>query len=156
MAENELPVPFLSLKGQYIKDLSFENPRAPQSLMGLNEAPGIEVNVDLAAQRLQENTFELSMHISAKAVHEKQTLFLTELTYGGLFEVRAAEEGHYEPLVLIDCAFILFPFARRVIADVTRDGGFPPLQVEPINFAALYEQNKSNIQRSSGDAETSS
>ena len=147
MAENEQTAPFLSLKGQYIKDLSFENPRAPQSLLALNEPPEIEVNVDLAAQRLQDNLFELGMHISARAKHDKQTLFLCELTYGGLFEVRAEDETHYEPLVLIDCAFILFPFARRVVADVTRDGGFPPLQVEPINFAALYEQNKGNIQR---------
>lgn len=144
---NESNQPFLSLKGQYIKDLSFENPRAPQSLLTLTEPPAIEVGVDLAAQRLQEHTFELSMHISARATKDKQTLFLTDLTYGGIFEVNAMEESHYEPLVLIDCAYILFPFARRVIADITRDGGFPPLQIEPINFAALYEQNKASIQR---------
>jgi preprotein translocase subunit SecB len=147
MADNAPQTPFISLKGQYIKDLSFENPRAPESLLSLTEAPGIEVNVDLAAQRLQENVFELSMRIQARANKEKQTLFLADLTYGGIFEVNAAEDEHYEPLVLIDCAYILFPFARRVIADITRDGGFPPLHVEPINFAALYEQNKNNIQR---------
>lgn len=153
MSENAPQMPFISLKGQYIKDLSFENPRAPDSLLTLTEAPGIEVNVDLAAQRLQENVFELAMRIQARAHKDKQTLFLADLTYGGIFEVSAKEEAHYEPLVLIDCAYILFPFARRVIADVTRDGGFPPLQVEPINFAGLYEQNKNNIQRGEAPAQ---
>ena len=87
MAENELPTPFLSLKGQYIKDLSFENPRAPQSLLALSEAPGIDVNVDLAAQRLQDNLFELGMHISARASHEKQTLFNPDMVLFFLGEV---------------------------------------------------------------------
>lgn len=144
--------PFISLKGQYIKDLSFENPRAPESLLSLTEPPAIEVNVDLAAQRLQDSIFELAMRIQARAIKDKQTLFLTDLSYGGIFEVTAQDEAHYEPLVLIDCAYILFPFARRVISDVTRDGGFPPLQVEPINFASLYEQNKNQIQRSNPEA----
>lgn len=147
MTENTPQAPFISLKGQYIKDLSFENPRAPESLLSLTEAPAIEVNVDLAAQRLQEDVFELGMRIQARAHKDKQTLFLADLTYGGIFEITTKDEAHYEPLVLIDCAYILFPFARRVIADITRDGGFPPLQVEPINFAALYEQNKGSIQR---------
>jgi preprotein translocase subunit SecB len=153
MAESEAQTPFISLKGQYIKDLSFENPRAPESLMSLTEAPGIEVNVDLAAQRLQENVFELAIRIQAKAKQENQTLFLADLTYAGIFEVNAKDEAHFEPLVLIDCAHILFPFARRVVSDVTRDGGFPPLQVEPINFAGLYEQNKGNIQRGAPEAD---
>lgn len=153
MAENEQAALPVSLKGQYIKDLSFENPRAPQSLLSLNEAPGIEVNVDLAAQRLQENLFELAMHISARAVKDKTTLFFCDLTYGGIFEVNASDETAYESLVLIDCAYMLFPFARRVIADISRDGGFPPLQIEPIDFNALYEQNKGNIQRATAESD---
>ncbi|MCI5050015.1 MAG: protein-export chaperone SecB [Rickettsiales bacterium] len=138
----------LSLKGQYIKDLSFENPRAPQSLLSLREPPAIDINVDLNAQRVQETLFELTISISARAIHEKNTIFLTDLSYGGIFEVVAPPEADLEKVVLIDCAFILFPFARRVIAEVTRDGGFPPLQLEPIDFHALYLQNKDNIQRS--------
>lgn len=147
MAEEQENIPFISLKGQYIKDLSFENPRAPQSLLSLTEPPAIEVSVDLGAQRLQEHTFELSMHIGARATKDKTSLFLTDLVYGGIFEVNAPDEADYEHLVLVECAYILFPFARRVIADVTRDGGFPPLQIEPINFHGLYEQNKGNIKR---------
>lgn len=137
----------ISLKGQYVKDLSFENPRAPQSLLTLTEPPAIDINVDLAAQRLQDALFELTISISARALSDKNTIFLTDIAYSGLFEVRAPEEADLEQIVLIDCAFLLFPFARRVIADITRDGGFPPLQMEPIDFHALYLQNKDQINR---------
>ncbi len=137
----------LSLKGQYIKDLSFENPRAPQSLIELTQPPGIDINVDLNAQRLQEAMFELTISVSARAVYEKSTIFLTDISYGGIFEVSGYAEDMLERAVLVDCAYLLFPFARRVVADITRDGGFPPLQLEPIDFAALYEQNKGNVVR---------
>lgn len=141
------PTAPIQLKGQYIKDVSFENPRAPQSLLALREPPGIDISVDLNAQRLQDNMFELSIHVAARAVHEKNTIFLCDLVYGGIFEVTAKDEGAFEKLVLVDCAYLLFPFARRVIADLTRDGGFPPLQLEPIDFAGLYEKNKGSIAR---------
>lgn len=137
----------ISLKGQYIKDLSFENPRAPHSLLSLKEPPAIDINVDLNAQRLQETLFELTISISARAIHEKTSVFLTDVAYGGIFEVRAPENVDLEQVVLIDCAFLLFPFVRRVVADITRDGGFPPLQLEPIDFFALYSQNRENIKR---------
>jgi len=144
----EQKVPYgISLKGQYIKDLSFENPRAPHSLLSLKEPPAIDINVDLNAQRLQETLFELTISISARAIHDKNTVFLTDLAYGGIFEIRAPEGANLEQVVLIDCAFLLFPFVRRVVADVTRDGGFPPLQLEPIDFFALYSQNRDNIRR---------
>lgn len=143
----------IQLRGQYIKDASFENPRAPQSLLMLQEPPGIDINVDLNAQRLQENLFELTIHIGARAIHDKNTIFLTDLAYGGIFEIGAqGTEADLERVVLVDCAYMLFPFARRVIADLTRDGGFPPLQLEPINFDTLYEQNKNNIARTGAAA----
>lgn len=137
----------ITLKGQYIKDVSFENPRAPQSLLSLREPPAIDISVDLNAQRLQDNVFELAIHIAARAIHEKNTIFLSDLVYGGIFEVKADNDAAFEKLVLVDCAYLLFPFARRVISDLTRDGGFPPLQLEPIDFAHLYEQNKGSIAR---------
>lgn len=141
--------PSLQLKGQYIKDVSFENPRAPHSLLNLREAPGIDISVDLNAQRLQENMFELVIHIAARAMQEKNTVFLVDIDYAGIFEIKGiSDEAALEQTVLVDCAYLLFPFARRVIADITRDGGFPPLQLEPINFHVLYEQNKSSITRS--------
>jgi preprotein translocase subunit SecB len=129
------------VKGQYIKDLSFENPHAPHSLMAANSKPSIEVNVDLKAQKLQDNIYEMTLHIASRAVSEGNTLFLVDL---------AIPADRVEPLILIDCPFVLFPFARRVIADVTRDGGFPPLMLDPIDFHALYLQNRAKAEASAG------
>lgn len=133
------------VKGQYIKDLSFENPHAPQSLMAAAARPAIDVNVDLKAQKLQENTYEMTLHIAARATAEGNTLFLVDLAYAGIFQVTGVAPEHVEPLILIDCPFVLFPFARRVIADVTRDGGFPPLMLDPIDFHSLYLQNRQKM-----------
>ncbi|MFW0777815.1 MAG: protein-export chaperone SecB [Rickettsiales bacterium] len=134
--------PSFMVKGQYIKDLSFENPHAPQSLNAATKQPSIDVNVDLKAQKLQENIYEMTLHISAKASSDGNTLFLVDLAYAGIFQVAGVAEDRIEPLVMIDCPFVLFPFARRVIADVTRDGGFPPLMLDPIDFHALFLQNQ--------------
>ena len=138
------------IKGQYIKDLSFENPHAPQSLLASAERPGIEVSVDLKAQKLQENIYEMTLHLSARAVTEGNTLFLVDLAYAGIFQVSNIREEHIEQLILIDCPFVLFPFARRVIADVTRDGGFPPLMLDPIDCHALYMQNRAKSEAAAG------
>ena len=134
------------VKGQYIKDLSFENPHAPQSLLATDARPGIEVNVDIKAQKLQDNIYEMTLHITARAVIENNTLFLVDLAYAGVFEISNIPPEHIEPLIMIDCPFVLFPFARRVIADVTRDGGFPPLMLDPIDFHALFIQNRARAE----------
>lgn len=131
-----------SVKGQYIKDLSFENPHAPQSLLASNAKPSIDVNVDLKAQKLQDDIYEMTLQLSARATAEGSTMFLIELAYAGIFHLVNIPEDRLESVILIDCPFVLFPFARRVIADVTRDGGFPPLMLDPIDFHALYQQNK--------------
>jgi preprotein translocase subunit SecB len=132
-----------AIKGQYIKDLSFENPNAPQSLMLTNVKPNIEVNVDLKAQKLQENVYEMTLHLVARAVDSGNTLFLIDLAYAGIFQLTNIPADRLEPVILIDCPFVLFPFARRVVADVSRDGGFPPLMLDPIDFHSLYLQNQS-------------
>jgi len=134
------------IKGQYIKDLSFENPHAPQSLLAAEERPGIDVNVDIKAQKLQDNIYEMTLHIATRAVAGSNTLFLVDLAYAGIFQISNIPPEHIEPLILIDCPFVLFPFARRVIADVTRDGGFPPLMLDPIDFHALYLQNRAKTE----------
>ena len=135
--------PIFTIKGQYIKDLSFENPNAPQSLTtNSNTPPKIEVNVELKAQKLQENIFESTLCITTRAITDNSTLFLVDLAYAGIFEISGVPPEHIEALVMIDCPFVLFPFARRVIADVTRDGGFPPLMLDPIDFQSLYTQNR--------------
>lgn len=132
--------PALFLRAQYIKDLSFENPRAPASIFSLREAPQMDVSINLGAQRLDENIFELSIHIATRALAEKTTVFLCDVVYAGVIEMQGIEGAALEPAIFIQGAQLLYPFARRVVADLTRDGGFPPLQLEPMDFAALYQQ----------------
>lgn len=128
------------VNAQYIKDLSFENPAAPASLMPQETPPKIELTVDIQAQKLQDEVFEVSLHITAKATTEKGTLFLTDLTYAGVFTTGEIPENQKELILLVYCPTLIFPFARRIIADVTRDGGFPPLMIDPVDFAALYHK----------------
>ena len=132
--------PALFLRAQYIKDMSFENPRAPASIFSLREAPQMDVSINLGAQRLDEKVFELAIHISTRAVSEKTTVFLCDVVYAGVIEVQNVADELLEPTLFIQGAQLLYPFARRVIADITRDGGFPPLQLDPMDFAALYQQ----------------
>lgn len=134
--------PALLLRAQYIKDVSFENPRAPASLFNLREQPEMQININLGAQKLDENVAELSMQISVRAVADKTTLFLADLIYAGVIELRGIEEAQVEPAIFINGAQLLYPFARRVIADLTRDGGFPAVQLEPIDFVTLYNERR--------------
>lgn len=135
-----------AIRGQYIKDLSFENPYAPQSLMSASGKPAIEVNVDIKAQKMQDDIYEMTLHIATRATADARSLFLVDLSYAGIFQVTGIPAESIEQVLLIDCAFLLFPFARRVIADVTRDGGFPPLMLEPIDFHSLYQQGRQQQQ----------
>ena len=132
----------LLLRAQYVKDLSFENPRAPESLFSLREAPAMDVSVNLAAQRLDAKVFELTIQIAVRAQADKVTIFLSDLSYGGVLELQNIPEEHVEAAIFVQGAQLIYPFARRVIADVTRDGGFPPLQLEPIDFVAMYRDQK--------------
>jgi preprotein translocase subunit SecB len=134
--------PSVAISGQYVKDLSFENPNAPMSLAVQKEAPKIEVSLNIEAKGLKEDTYEVSLHATAKATSEENVLFVVELSYAGLFTLTNVTAEQKELALLIHCPTILFPFARRVLADATRDGGFQPLMLEPIDFAALYQQRK--------------
>lgn len=134
--------PSFAVRGQYIKDLSFESPHAPQSLVQVPQKPSIDINFDLKTQKLQDNFYEVTLLISARAMNEESTLFLVDLAYAGIFALTGIPPDRLEQVVMIDCPFVLFPFARRVVADVTRDGGFPPLMLDPIDFHALYMQNR--------------
>ena len=143
---------YLAMRSQYIKDFSFENPHAPGSLMTLKEPPKVDLNVDMAAQRLSEDMFELSMQFNIRAIGER-TLFMVDLIYAGLFTITGVPEERLEQILLVDCAFLLFPYARRVVSDVTRDGGFPPLMLEPIDFLRMYAQKRQEaIAANAGDA----
>ncbi|OYU16281.1 MAG: protein-export chaperone SecB [Alphaproteobacteria bacterium PA4] len=130
-------LPQVSILTQYVKDLSFENPNAPASLQS-TEQPRIDVNVAVNAKRGSDNVFEVELKISAKAVTGDTTAFVVELLYAGLFGLANVPEEALEPFLIIEAPRIIFPFARRIIADAVRDGGFPPLMLDPIDFASLY------------------
>jgi preprotein translocase subunit SecB len=121
--------------GQYVKDLSFENPGAP---MGPSGRPEIDLGVDLQARRLEQDRFEVELKLRVSAKAEEKAVFLLELVYGGLFMIQNMPDDVLQQVLLIDAPQLLFPFARRIVADVVRDGGMPPLMIEPIDFASLY------------------
>ena len=131
---------------QYVKDLSFENPRAPRSLQPGETRPEIQIRVDVRAQQLEPERYEVSLQLHAEAKSGAETAFMVELTYAGLFGVLNIPQESLQPLLLIECPRLLFPFARRVVADATRDGGFPPLLIDPIDFATLYRRRQQQAQ----------
>jgi preprotein translocase subunit SecB len=136
--------PAIRILAQFIRDLSFENPRAPDSLQPVagQAPPQIELGVELNARGRQDGLFEVDLKLSAAALRDGATVFQLELLYGGLFQVTGVAESDLEQVLLIECPRFLFPFARRMIADVTADGGFPPLFLEPIDFLAVYAARK--------------
>ncbi len=132
--------PGMNIIAQYIKDLSFENPKAPQSLQPQGQ-PKLDINVNVGATPFNDSQFEVTLSLSATATNENMTLFAVELVYAGLIRISGVPQEHLHPFVLIECPRMLFPFARNILADATRSGGFPPLMLDPIDFAALYRQN---------------
>jgi preprotein translocase subunit SecB len=133
----------LFINAQYIKDLSFENPRAPQSLSQPAAAPAVEINVDVNAQNLSAETYEVVLTVHAGAKIEGETLFLVELAYGAVVTVRNLPPEMLPSALLVEVPRLMFPFARNIIADATRDGGFPPLMINPIDFTELLRRNQS-------------
>jgi preprotein translocase subunit SecB len=136
----------LSVLAQYIKDLSFESPGAPNSLRGRDTAPGIAINVNVNANPLSENQFDVNLTLNAKASFDKEVLFNVELVYGGVFAISGFPQEHMLPILFIECPRLLFPFARQIIADATRNGGFPPLMLDPIDFAQMFQQRMAENQ----------
>ena len=126
---------------QYIKDLSFENPNAPRILMEGSTQPDVEITVNVGAQLFHENQYEVSLSLAAKASSEETTLFLVDLTYAGLVTPEGANTDEINPLIMIEAPRLLFPFARAIISDATRDGGFMPLNIQPVDFVAVYQHN---------------
>ena len=142
---------------QYVKDLSFEVPGAPQIYSTLRTQPQVNINLDVQARRLGENqsVFEVALVIKAEA-HDPAgqatangqapatgpVVFVAELTYAGVFTLTGLPDNAIEPVLLVECPRILFPFARNILSDVTRDGGFPPVLLQPIDFVALWQARK--------------
>ena len=148
-AERPVQQPGIHVLGQYIKDLSFENPGAPGSLRPSDRSPKLDVNVNVNARpqsaQQPQTDFEIELKLEARATRGDETLFIIEVVYAGLFQIRNVPQEHVHPLLLIECPRLLFPFARQIVADATRQGGFPPLMIDPVDFAALYRQRMAEI-----------
>ena len=133
--------PHIAINAQYIKDFSFENPGAPGTLAALKNTPQIDLALDLNIQKMPEKDYyEVEISINAKAVNEQKTLFLVDLKYAGIFNLINIPEDQIEMLLAVHCPAIIFPYARKIIADVTQDGGFQPLMIDPVDFGVLYSK----------------
>jgi preprotein translocase subunit SecB len=134
--------PHFRVLAQYVRDFSFENPRAPESLR-VEGKPAIDLGVEINAQGRADGLFEVDLKLSIKATSEETPLFQIELLYGGLFQLANISEADIEPLLMIECPRYLFPYARQMITTATADGGFyPPFMLEPLDFAAIYAARK--------------
>jgi preprotein translocase subunit SecB len=137
--------PSISVLTQYIKDMSFENPNAPMSLAPQQQAPAISVNVNVNARALSETDYEVELILISRAGEAAQLMFQVELTYCGIFRLQNIPADQSAPVVMIECPRLLFPFARQIIADSVRNGGFPPLYVDPIDFAGLFHERQQEL-----------
>lgn len=144
--------PQIRIIAQYMRDFSFENPRAPDSLRASDAQPGMEMNVEMSARGRIDGLFEVDLKLNCTARQGEQVAFQVELVYGGLFEILGVPEEQIEPVLLVECPRFLFPFARRIIADATTDGGFPPFMIEPLDFAAVYEAQRQQRENGAGMA----
>ena len=150
MAENETPADFGAPAGngednfpsagvlsQYVKDFSFENPNAP-AIYQAQVAPSIDVQFNIGSGQVADGVYEVVLKIDVRAQSDEQVAFVVDLSYAGLFALRNVPQEQLDPFLLGEAPRILFPFARRVLADAVRDGGFPPLMLEPIDFGGIY------------------
>lgn len=140
------PEPGIRILAQFVRDLSFENPRAPDVLRSGGPQPQIDMGVEMNARGRDDGLFEVDLRLSARAVREDGPVFMVELVYGGLFAIDGVPSDSLEPVLLVECPRFLFPFARRIIADVTADGSFPPFMLDPIDFSAVYRARKAEAE----------
>ena len=139
-------MPQIGVLGQYVKDLSFENPNAPQSLTGSQQPPQINIQINVSANPLSETDIEVQLKLEGKANNGDNVLFSFELDFAGVFRIQNVPQESLNAVVLIECPRLLFPFAREIIATAVRNGGFPPLLLDPVDFVALYRQKLEQVQ----------
>lgn len=142
----ETPAPSYSLVGQYIRDLSFENPGAPGSVLLGSAAPQFSVGINVGVKKQADDLYAVEINITAKAERDSNVLFNVELSYGGVFRVKNVPENVLPQLLMVECPRMIFPFARHALASTVQLGGFPPLMMEPVDFQALYIQNLRSLQ----------
>jgi len=138
--------PQLRVIAQYIKDFSFENPKAPDTLRAREKSPSITINVNVGTRQRGEDT-EVELKLDCSAVDGTEQVFKLELSYAGLFRLVNVKPEHAPIYIMVECPRLLFPFARQIVADTTRNGGFPPLMLDPIDFVALYQRNAARAQQ---------
>ena len=142
--------PSLNALVQFTKDFSFENPNAPRSLGPQEKQPNISIQVNVNAQQLSESEFLVDLLLEGSAGEGADTLFKFELDYAGIFRLMNIPEEQRHPVVMIECPRLLFPFARQIIAEAVRGGGFPPLYIDPIDFGALYQSRMAEVAKQGG------
>jgi preprotein translocase subunit SecB len=140
--------PTVNCLTQYVKDLSFENPNAVRSATEEGSAPDVTMNVQISVAQLHANMYEVTLSVEGKAVRGDKHLFMVEMAYAGLFAIENIPAQHVEPVLYVHCATLLFPFARQIIADVTRNGGYPPLLLNAVDFNQLYHEQMAARQNS--------
>ena len=138
--EQQTTNPQLNVLGQYIKDFSFENPNAPRSLAPNQNQPAINIAINVGLQQLGQTEYEVSLKLEGKAENSGSVMFAFDLTFAGIFRLQNVPQEHLQPILLIECPRLLFPFAREMIATAVRNGGFAPLLLDPVDFVALYQQ----------------
>ncbi len=145
----QVVMPQIGVLAQYVKDFSFENPNAPRSMAPSTQQPTINIQVNVDTAQMTETDFEVTLKIEGKAESQGMLLFAVELIFAGVFRIQNVPAESMQPVVLIECPRLLFPFAREIIATATRNGGFAPLLLNPIDFVALYRQRMAATQTSS-------
>ncbi len=129
------------MAGQYIKDLSFENPNVRRLIEAQGDNPRIAVDINVAPSKLpMNNLYEVILNFQAKAENKIGIIYVLELSYGGIYQIENMPEPNLDAFLHINCPFLLFPYLRRLVSDITREGGFPPLLLDPVDFAQLYDQ----------------
>ena len=136
----------IRILAQFVRDFSFENPLAPDALRAGASQPAIDMGVEMNARGRADGLFEVDLKLSARAERDGQAVFHVEVVYGGLFHIEGVSEADLEPVLLIECPRFLFPYARRLVSDVTAEGGFPPFLIDPIDFAGVYAARKAQAE----------
>jgi preprotein translocase subunit SecB len=144
--QDQQSAPSLNVLGQYVKDFSFENPHAPRSLQPNQAQPQINIQINVNVGQLSPTDYEVILKLEGKAEAPDQVLFAFDLTFAGVFRLQNVPAEHLQPLVMIECPRLLFPFAREIVATAVRNGGFPPLLLDPVDFVSLYQQRMAQAQ----------
>ena len=138
--QDQSQLPQLNVLGQYVKDFSFENPNAPRSLAPTQEQPQLAVQINVGVGQMAATDYEVTLKLEGKAEHKGMVLFAFDLTFCGMFRVQNIPQEHLQPMVMIECPRLLFPFAREIVATAVRNGGYAPFLLDPVDFVSLYHQ----------------